>query len=155
MPRGGPDPAHCPGAAGALLTVCRGLLGDIGTRAVGFGWESSGPVDRQAAQRSGPAPGPPGATQHRGRPRWERPGSDLDAAPALVLQEVHGRHDAGLEGEAQEEVELRRVQLLLHGQDLRAWAASPAPGGVTGQCSRPPPLWAGADRGHLSPWFHF
>lgn len=111
-------------------------VGTEETRGAVFGQESRVPVNRQAAQRSGPTPGllvSPSvtATGARGRPCWEWPGSDLDAAPALVLQEVHGRQDAGLEGEAQEEVQLRGVQLLLHGQDLRAWVVSP--GSVTGR----------------------
>lgn len=44
--------------------------------------------------------------------------TNLDATPALGLQEVHGGCDAGLGREAQEEVQLCRAHFFLDGQHL-------------------------------------
>ena len=44
--------------------------------------------------------------------------SHLDGAPTRVGDEVHGTRDVGRHREPQQEVELRRVDLLLHQEDL-------------------------------------
>lgn len=62
---------------------------------------------------------PSGSSRERGQ--CSRLNTHLDAAPPLRLQEVHGRHEPGLEREPQEEVQLAGIQLFLHGQDLRGW----------------------------------
>lgn len=82
---------------------------------------------------------PSGSSRERGQ--CSRLNTHLDAAPPLRLQEVHGRHEPGLEREPQEEVQLAGIQLFLHGQDLRGR-------GLLSALSPPSSLWVGENLCH-------
>lgn len=60
----------------------------------------------------------PGQTPGDGNVPFSGAGTDLDASPGLMGEELHGAGGAGLHGGSQQEVQLRRPDRLVQEEDL-------------------------------------